>query len=134
MQNDYAFATHNPCAFFNFFLCGVDVASKVLSAEGVKPYVRGVKTVERQVFGGSDFCFSISCYGWVFLVAFHCSRRLNFLGKNHQRMGDNRSSYNPSLCCSCCCGVDWLGFGFHSAAPPSYWGVFGGLRRELTIS
>jgi len=132
MRDYCAFAIHNQCSFFNFFLCGGYVVSKVLSGEGVKALVRGGKTVERQVFRCSTLCFSVSCYGWVFLVAFHCSRRRGVLGKDRKRMGDNHSSYNHSLRGSSCNRMDWLGFGFHSAAPPGYHGTFRGLRRAAS--
>jgi len=105
--------------FCNLFLCknGRRV-SKVLSEIGIKPYVRGMIQIERQKFRCPIFCNKYSCHGRIFLVAFPVSKR-RVLRQNPQRMGDNHSSYNHSLCCSPCGGMDWLGFGFHSTAPTS---------------
>jgi len=97
---------------------------------GSLAFSSSVKSVERQVFGCSDFCSKYSCYDRVFLLAFSGSRRRSILGEDPQRMGDNCSSIDYSLRCSFCGGMDRLGFGFHSAAPPCYWGTFRGLRKD----
>jgi hypothetical protein len=49
-------------------------------------------------------------------------------GKNPQRMGDNSSSFDYSICCSLCRSMDWLGISFYSAAFTSYWRFFRGLE------
>ena len=48
-------------------------------------------------------------------------------------MGNNHSGYNHSVYGSCCCGVDRMGFGFHSAAPASYCGTFRRLRTGVRL-
>jgi hypothetical protein len=93
-----------------------------------------VKSVERQELGCSDFCCKYSCYDRLFLLGFPVSRRRGVLGENPQRMGDNCSSTDYSLCCSFCGGMDRMGFGFHGAAPACYWGILRGLRLLIISS
>ena len=88
--------------------------------------------IERQKFRCPIFCNKYSCYDRIFLAAFPVSRR-NILRQNPQRMGNNHSSYNHSLCCSPCGSMDWLGFGFYSTAPTSHGRTFRKLENKLFL-